>query len=97
MGERVLESPEFEEASDDPTHTARIVPIYALTEGLSARVLRKYIRQVVETWAPQLPDPLPASLRQRLGYPDLGLALRQVHFPDDAAALDRGPQTPGLR
>lgn len=89
LGERQMESPEFEEASEDPTHTARIVPVYALTEGLSARVLRKIIRQAVEAWAPQLPDPLPEGLRQRLGYPPLGLALRQVHFPDDAAALDR--------
>ncbi len=86
--QRVLESPEFEPASDDPTHTARIVPIYPLTEGLSARVLRKHIRAVVEKWAPQLPDPLPPAMRQRLGFPVLGEALRQVHFPDDAASLE---------
>ncbi|MCO6451505.1 MAG: ATP-dependent DNA helicase RecG [Caldilineales bacterium] len=89
MGKRVLESPEFEPASDDPTHTARIVPIYPLTEGLSARVLRKHIRQVVDAWAPRLPDPLPNDLRQRLSYPGLGDALQQVHFPDDLDALDR--------
>ncbi len=88
-GQRLLESPEFDAASDDPTHTARIVPIYPLTEGLSARVLRKFIRQVVETWAPQLVDPLPADIRERLAYPDLGPALQQVHFPDSADDLDR--------
>ena len=88
LGKRVLESPEFEEASDDPTHTARIVPIYPLTEGLSARVLRNLIREAVETWAPRLPDPLPSDLRQRLGYPALGDALRQVHFPDSDDDLD---------
>ncbi len=89
LGKRVLESPEVEPAGEDPTHTARIVPVYRLTEGLSARVLRKHIRQVVEAWAPRLPDPLPADLRHRLGFPDLGAALRQVHFPDDLNALDR--------
>ncbi|NOZ50894.1 MAG: ATP-dependent DNA helicase RecG [Chloroflexi bacterium] len=89
LGKRVLESPEFEPISDDPTHTARIVPIYPLTEGLSARVLRKHIRAVVETWAPRLPDPLPPEMRQRLGYPPLGDALRQVHFPDTAASLEQ--------
>ena len=89
MGKRVLESPEFEADTDDPIHTARIVPIYPLTEGLSSRVLRKHIRQVVDTWAEKLPDPLPADLRQRLGYPDLGDALQQVHFPDSVDALDR--------
>jgi len=88
-GRRVLDNPEFEIASDDPTHTARIVPIYPLTEGLSPRVLRKHIRHVVETWADRLPDPLPASLRQRLDFPDLGQALRQIHFPDNARALER--------
>jgi len=89
MGNRTLESPEFEAVSDDPTHTARIVPVYPLTEGLSARVLRKHIRQVVDTWAEKLPDPLPASLRQRLGYPSVGDALQQVHFPDSVDALDK--------
>ncbi len=89
MGKRVLESPEFEAVSEDPTHTARIVPIYPLTEGLSARVLRKHIRQVVDTWAEKLPDPLPEPLRRRLGYPGVGDALQQVHFPDSVDALDR--------
>lgn len=88
LGKRVLESPEVEPVGDDPTHTARIVPVYPLTEGVSARVLRKHIRQVVETWASRLPDPLPADLRRRLGFPDVGTALRQVHFPDDLTALN---------
>ena len=88
-GQRVLDNPEFELASDDPTHTARIVPIYPLTEGLSPRVLRKHIRQVVETWADRLPDPLPRALRQRLGFPAIGQALRQIHFPENEEALQR--------
>jgi len=89
MGKRTLESPEFEAVSEDPTHTARIVPVYPLTEGLSSRVLRKHIRQVVDTWTEKLPDPLPASLRQRLGYPGVGNALQQVHFPDSVDKLDK--------
>ena len=88
-GRRVLDNPEFEIASDDPTHTARIVPVYPLTEGLSPRVLRKHIRHVVETWADHLPDPLPEDLRQRLGFPRLGQALRQIHFPDNARSLEQ--------
>jgi len=88
-GRRVLDNPEFEIASDDPTHTARMVPIYPLTEGLSPRVLRKHIRKVVETWADRLPDPLPDDLRKRLDFPRLGEALRQIHFPDNARSLER--------
>lgn len=89
LGKRALESPEFELAGDDPTHTARIVPVYPLTEGLQARTLRKLIRHVVDAWAPQLPDPLPPDLRRRLAFPDLGQALQQVHFPDDETALEK--------
>ncbi len=88
-GRRVLDNPEFEIASDDPTHTARIVPIYPLTEGLGARALRKHIRQVVETWADRLPDPLPDEVLKRLDFPRLGQALRQIHFPDDARSLEQ--------
>jgi len=88
-GRRTLDNPEFETASDDPTHTARIVPIYPLTEGLSPRVLRKHIRQVVETWADHLPEPLPPALRQRLDFPGIGEAVRQIHFPDNVRALEQ--------
>ena len=52
-------------------------------------MLRKHIRQVVDTWAEKLPDPLPEPLRRRLGYPGVGDALQQVHFPDSVDALDR--------
>jgi ATP-dependent DNA helicase RecG len=91
-GQRVLDNPEFEVASDDPTHTARIVPVYPLTEGLSPKVLRKHIKQVVDTWADHLPEPLPAALRQALDFPGIGQAVRQIHFPDDLRALERARQ-----
>ena len=89
MGKRILESPEFEAVSDDPTAHCPHRSCLSTHRGPVRRVLRKHIRQVVDTWAEKLPDPLPASLRQRLGYPGVGDALKQVHFPDSVDALDK--------
>src|SRR5213078_5350895 len=35
----------------------------------------------------EVPDPLPAAIRERHALPDIASALRQVHFPDDERRL----------
>ncbi len=66
----------------------RLVPVYALTEGLSGERLGKAIGAVlseVSRW----PDPLPEALRQNLDLPRRGEALQGIHRPADRAALQR--------
>lgn len=78
-----LKAPEWEPFSAELLHTARVVPVYPLTEGLTNRRLRRLIHSVIEYWAPRLPDPLPASVRQQLQLLDLSTALHQAHFPSN--------------
>ena len=66
----------------------RIVPIYALTEGLGEKTLRKIIFAAVEKFAGDVPDGLPNDLRTRRGFVPAGEAIRNIHFPPDQAALD---------
>jgi ATP-dependent DNA helicase RecG len=89
MGRLTFQSPEWEPLDRQLLHTARLVPIYPLTQGLSARWMRKTMKRTVDYWSHRMPDHLPEELRERVGLLDLESALRQVHFPDDPDQLKR--------
>ena len=79
----VLDSPGAPVRSEQ---IGRLVPVYGLTEGLSADTLRRAIQAVLphlERWA----DPLPDRLRQHLELLPLPQALRGMHQPTDQSAL----------
>ena len=87
LGRRVFPSPEWELLeTEDLIHTGRLVPVYPLTEDVGARWLRRQQSKMVERWAPEVVDHLPASVRQSAGLTDLVTALLQIHFPDTPAA-----------
>ncbi|HZS90797.1 MAG TPA: ATP-dependent DNA helicase RecG [Chloroflexota bacterium] len=75
---------------DEAMHTARLVPLYSLTEGLSQRWMRRMLRQVLEAALDLLDDPLPAELRGRFDLPGIADALMAGHFPDDLEQKARG-------
>ncbi|HEY8202048.1 MAG TPA: DNA helicase RecG, partial [Actinomycetota bacterium] len=91
----VLESPDFEIVEEDELasiHMGRVVPVYALTEGLFQRPLRSLLHRIVEAHAEEAPDILPDELRRRRGLLPVAAAYRAVHFPeqlDDVEATRR--------
>ncbi|MBC8117041.1 MAG: DEAD/DEAH box helicase, partial [Candidatus Saccharimonas sp.] len=58
-----------------------ILPRYGLTEGLQQYEMRRVMRNVVEDFAPLVPEYLPESFRERARVPAIGPALTQVHLP----------------
>ena len=89
-GRHVFQSPEWETVeSKDLIHTARLVPVYPLTQGLRPRQVRKLMKGVIDQWAWQAEDFLPPELRERCGLLGLPRALSQAHYPEDEAAKDR--------
>ncbi|MBI3914354.1 MAG: ATP-dependent DNA helicase RecG [Chloroflexi bacterium] len=72
---------EWEPLSNELLHTARIVPVYPLTEGITNRWLRRVLSRVVEAWAGKVPDPLPSNIRDRARLLDLKHALLEIHYP----------------
>jgi len=89
-GRYVFESPEWELLEDkELVHTGRLVPLYPLTQGLHPRQVRKLMKQVVDQWAWQVEDFLPAELRQRCNLLELPQAIAQAHYPESEAAKDR--------
>jgi len=87
LGRLVFQSPQWEPLDRDLIHTARIVPVYPLTEGITANWLRKHMWRVVEMWSHRVPDPLPVAMRERQQLLDLPTALAQMHFPESQASL----------
>jgi ATP-dependent DNA helicase RecG len=80
----VLEKPDFEILDENETvsiHMGRIVPVYALTEGLTQRPMRTLMHRLVEDVVPAAPDGLPPALRERRGLPPAPEAYRAIHFP----------------
>ena len=88
LGRLTFQSPEWEELDKDLIHTGRIVPVYPLTKGVTAKWLRNQVRSTVNYWTQRLPDYLPGDSRERLNMLKLEDAVRQIHFPDDWDKLE---------
>ncbi|MDQ3688901.1 MAG: ATP-dependent DNA helicase RecG [Chloroflexota bacterium] len=84
-------SPEFSPVGHESVHTARVVPVYRLTSGITQKRLRELLARLLDHALPSVVDPLTDD--ERHGLPPLDVALRTAHFPEDAAdvseALDR--------
>ena len=73
----------FEE--DNLIHTKRIVPKYALTAKLTAKMLRTWMRTALDEYGQQIPEILSFELRQRQGLIDRQSAINEIHFPTSEA------------
>ncbi len=80
-----LKNPEYEpvveEEGNGNLHTGRIVPLYPLTEGITQRLLRRWVDGALALAASDLPETLPEDLRLRHRLPSPAAAIREVHFP----------------
>lgn len=63
------------------THTGRLVPVYPETEGITSKYLRFLIKPLLPGLK-GLPDPLPAEILKKYGFPKIGETLNSAHFPD---------------
>ena len=84
-------SPEFSPVGHESVHTARVVPVYRLSGGVTQKRLRELLARILEASLTAVEDPLTDA--ERGGLPGLAEALRAAHFPEDAGdivpALDR--------
>jgi len=80
-----FQSPEWEELDGSGIHTGRLVPVYPLTQGLSARTMRRWVDEALKLCAPGPADHMPAEVLARHPMLPLPEAVRQAHFPDSLA------------
>lgn len=86
MGYPTLDTPQIEVLADESADirslkVGKILPIYALTEGVTADLVRKAIQLALPAVS-QLEDPVPEKLIQALDLPDLPHAIQDIHFPE---------------
>ena len=70
----------------DTLNTARIVPMYPLTIGLTQKQLRLLIKQVLPV-AKELKEWLPEDIQDRADVMPLHEALEHIHFPENMDSL----------
>ncbi|MEN9213496.1 MAG: ATP-dependent DNA helicase RecG [Thermostichus sp. DG02_4_bins_136] len=69
-----------------PLTVGKILPIYPLTEGITADLVRKAVHLALPA-AAYVEDPLPQDLKHTFHLLDLPLALQQIHFPETSEYL----------
>ena len=90
-----ITNPTIELVSDFPVNTARIVPIYRETKGLTSRQIRAAISQVVNEIR-MVPETLPAWLIKQYKLVTHAEALESIHFPTSADKLDEARRRLGF-
>jgi len=88
-------NPAMEQASDFPLHTARIVPIYRESKGMTSNLLRRVLYQVIKA-ADQLPEPLPEAIRLKHKLMTYGQAVSELHFPSSREQFALARRTIGF-
>ena len=86
-GRRQMTNPVCER-SDRVRFTGCILPVYALTHGISNNLLAGLARRCVDECAGQLEEVLPGPLRQEHALAAAEFACRNIHFPRDEEALE---------
>lgn len=82
-GELYLSSPAYERVRNaEPNHTARLVPIYPETKGLTSKGLRFLIKPLLKQ-AEQITEWIPSDILESQNIPEINQAISNIHFPDE--------------
>lgn len=88
-------NPATELVSSMPVHTARIVPIYRESRGVTARIIRKAMAEALKL-ANKQPEVVPDWLRQKHKLLNYEEAIKEIHFPTSLRSLDQARRTFGF-
>ena len=83
-----MTGPSYEKVPDSKStaHTARIVPMYPLTFGLTQKQVRFLIKQVIDL-SSNIEEWLPDDLQEKADLMPFAEAIRAIHFPDSSEEL----------
>ncbi len=82
LGRLTMNSPDWEIVGRTDVASARIQPVYPLSEGLTQLWMRKAMGRALSAWANRIPDALSDDLRTERGLLPLSRALWGIHLPD---------------
>ena len=87
-----LDNPEFEVLDSDGDNSinsfkiGRLLPVYPLTDGIPADVIRKAVQEALPTLE-QIEDPLPPIIKHQYSLTDLQTAIAHIHYPEEQQQL----------
>jgi len=79
-GHLTIINPTLEPITAAPVHAGRIIPVYPTTAGVSTKIIRRAIKNLIPTIR-TLPDYLPAPLRAQHHLIGHAQAVEHIHFP----------------
>lgn len=82
-----MNNPSIELKSDFPINTARIVPKYHETKGLTSNDVRRLLKKIMPL-INRYPETLPTIVIDSYHLISLSEALKLIHFPDNNKSLD---------
>lgn len=88
-------NPSIELASEFPINTARIVPIYRETKGLTSRHIRAALKEALPLLR-SLPETLPPWLVQEHQLLARAVAVETMHFPTSSSQLEMAQRRLGF-
>lgn len=88
-------SPSIELVSDFPLNTARIVPVYRETKGLTSRQIRAALYQALSLIR-SLPETLPSWVLKEYKLMGRAEAFEQMHFPSSGTVLSQARERVGF-
>jgi len=82
-------SPTYDIVNSDQINSARIVPVYPLTGGISGKWLRRRIFELISLLGSinNLKEYLPPDIISKYGLLDIKDALKIIHFPENRDSL----------
>ena len=69
-------------------HTKRIVPIYALTDGVTQKNIREWVKNGLDKYLYKMPEMIPPYFVDKFKLLDIDAAIRAIHFPENKDLLD---------
>lgn len=86
--------PDYMVKASEADNLPLVEPVYGLTAGLSARILRRSIEAAVAR-VPVMPEWIDGTLAEKQGFQSAADSFRALHEPRDATDID--PQAPARR
>lgn len=83
-----MTSPEWESLDSENLHTIGIIPVYPLTQGMTARRFRRMMKKAIDEWAQFVPEYVPAATLERAELADINWTYKNLHFPEGMEHLD---------
>lgn len=89
-------NPSVELVSEFPVNTARIVPVYRETKGITSKQIRKVVRETIP-YIRSLPEVLPQWIIEKHRLQSYSQALETLHFPANSSDLEAARRRLGFQ